>query len=161
MYSNKTYPRSVLFSRLNDIPCDCDSNTSENHEKQQSYNQPHNQLQKEIIEIFGEINEEKAANVVFSLLYLKEKNEDSFHQLVEEELDEESGKITTVHQLTNVKKPIEVYINTEGGDAASMFAIYDTIKFLQKEGFQVHTYALGKVMSAGILLFAAGSVGHR
>jgi ATP-dependent Clp protease protease subunit len=39
-----------------------------------------------------------------------------------------------------------------------MFALYDTIKFLP---CPVHTVAIGKVMSAGVLLLAAGKKGKR
>jgi ATP-dependent Clp protease protease subunit len=39
-----------------------------------------------------------------------------------------------------------------------MFTLYDTIKFLP---CPVHTIALGKVMSAGVLLLASGTKGKR
>lgn len=55
-------------------------------------------------------------------------------------------------------KPIHLVISTYGGSVDEMFTLYDTIKFLP---CPVHTIALGKVMSAGVLLLASGEKGHR
>lgn len=55
-------------------------------------------------------------------------------------------------------KPIHLVISTYGGSVDEMFALYDTIKFLP---CPVHTIALGKVMSAGVLLLASGTKGKR
>ena len=41
-----------------------------------------------------------------------------------------------------------------------MFAIYDLMKHV-KENYTINTIGLGKVMSAGVLLLAAGTKGHR
>lgn len=54
--------------------------------------------------------------------------------------------------------PIQLVISTYGGSIDEMFSLYDTIKFLP---CPVHTVALGKVMSAGVLLLAAGVKGKR
>lgn len=54
--------------------------------------------------------------------------------------------------------PINLIISTYGGSVDEMFALYDTIKFLP---CPVHTVAIGKVMSAGVLLLAAGKKGKR
>jgi ATP-dependent Clp protease protease subunit len=55
-------------------------------------------------------------------------------------------------------KPIHLIISTYGGSVDEMFTLYDTIKFLP---CPVHTIALGKVMSAGVLLLASGTKGRR
>lgn len=55
-------------------------------------------------------------------------------------------------------KPIHLIVSTYGGSIDEMFSLYDTIKFLP---CPVHTVALGKVMSAGVLLLAAGTKGKR
>jgi ATP-dependent Clp protease protease subunit len=55
-------------------------------------------------------------------------------------------------------KPIHLIISTYGGSVDEMFTLYDTIKFLP---CPVHTIALGKVMSAGVLLLASGTKGKR
>jgi ATP-dependent Clp protease protease subunit len=41
-----------------------------------------------------------------------------------------------------------------------MFGIYDTMRMI-KENREIHTYGLGKVMSAGVILLAAGTKGKR
>ena len=55
-------------------------------------------------------------------------------------------------------KPIHLVISTYGGAVDEMFTLYDAIKFLP---CPVHTIALGKVMSAGVLLLASGEKGKR
>lgn len=56
------------------------------------------------------------------------------------------------------KKPIHLIVSTYGGSVDEMFSLYDTIRFLP---CPVHTIALGKVMSAGVLLLASGVKGKR
>jgi len=58
------------------------------------------------------------------------------------------------------KEPIEFWMSTYGGSADDMFSIYDMMN-LVKESCEIHTNALGKVMSAGVLLLAAGTKGKR
>ena len=41
-----------------------------------------------------------------------------------------------------------------------MFAIYDLMRHIKSE-CEIHTFGLGKVMSAGVLLLAAGTKGKR
>lgn len=55
-------------------------------------------------------------------------------------------------------KPITLVVSTYGGSVDEMFSLYDLIKFLPCE---VHTVGLGKIMSAGVLLLAAGTKGNR
>jgi ATP-dependent Clp endopeptidase proteolytic subunit ClpP len=59
------------------------------------------------------------------------------------------------------KDPVKFVISTFGGNAVDMFGIYDVVKMAEKEGIQVHTVGSGKVMSAGVLLLACGTKGHR
>ncbi len=54
--------------------------------------------------------------------------------------------------------PIHLLISTYGGSVDEMFSLYDTIKLMQ---CPVYTVALGKVMSAGVLLLASGNKGSR
>ena len=58
----------------------------------------------------------------------------------------------------NSQKPIFLVIETYGGSIDSMFSLYDAIKFVP---CPVHTIAMGKVMSAGVLVLAAGYKGER
>jgi ATP-dependent Clp protease protease subunit len=59
-----------------------------------------------------------------------------------------------------VWEPLEFIISTYGGSADDMFALYDVMRMIQKD-CEVHTFGLGKVMSAGVLLLAAGTKGKR
>ena len=86
----------------------------------------------------GEVNEEKSADLISALLVLAQtKDEDA------ERADD-----------------IKLYLSTYGGSADEMFGIYDVINFC-KEFCDVETIGLGKVMSAGTLLLAAGTKGKR
>ena len=88
-----------------------------------------------MISLFGEIEEERCGEVAFALRYLaKTTKPDS--------------------------DPVELIVSTHGGSASDMFAVYDTIR-LVREDVVVATTGIGKVMSAGVLLLACGSRGHR
>ena len=63
-------------------------------------------------------------------------------------------------EYETVSKPIKMIISTMGGSAADMFAVYDTVR-LVREQTTVATTGIGKVMSAGVLLLASGTRGHR
>ena len=70
-----------------------------------------------------------------------------------------SNVIIQLLHLANINhNPINLIVSTYGGSVDEMFSLYDTIKFLPCE---VHTVALGKVMSAGVLLLASGVKGKR
>ena len=56
--------------------------------------------------------------------------------------------------------PITFYISTYGGSADEMFSVYDMMT-MTKKSCEIHTIGLGKVMSAGTLLLAAGTKGKR
>lgn len=92
-----------------------------------------------IVGLFTEISDEKAAEITHALLYLNELN-----------------RIDGPEK----KKPIEFYLSTYGGNADDMFALYDVMKGIEKES-EIHTIGVGKVMSAGVLLLAAGTKGKR
>lgn len=78
--------------------------------------------------------------------------------VVEEDLIKAAcEKIVTLSEK-NPKKPIHLVINTFGGSVYDAFMLYDLIKFVQTP---VHTIGLGKIMSAGCLLLAAGTKGKR
>ena len=58
----------------------------------------------------------------------------------------------------DLDKDIHLYINSPGGDITALFAIYDTMKFIQPE---VSTFCFGQAASAAAVLLAAGSKGKR
>jgi ATP-dependent Clp protease protease subunit len=53
---------------------------------------------------------------------------------------------------------INLYINCEGGDLPSMFAIYDTMRYIQAP---VATTCVGQAIAAGAVLLAAGAPDRR
>ena len=93
-----------------------------------------------IIGLFSDVDQEKTAELTQLLIYLNEVNK------AENDQDR--------------KKPIDFYISTYGGSADDMFALYDLMNIV-KEDTEIKTIGLGKVMSAGVLLLAAGTKGQR
>lgn len=86
----------------------------------------------------GAVTEEKAADLISALLILAQtKDKDA------ERADD-----------------IKLYISTYGGSADEMFGIYDVMNFC-KQFCDIETIGLGKVMSAGTLMLAAGTKGKR
>jgi ATP-dependent Clp protease protease subunit len=88
--------------------------------------------------MFGEVDEEKTLDLIAGLIMLSD------------------GTPSTSEDLD----PINFYISTYGGNADDMFALYDMMN-VTKEKCVISTIGLGKVMSAGVLLLAAGTRGHR
>jgi ATP-dependent Clp protease protease subunit len=58
----------------------------------------------------------------------------------------------------NPDKDINLYINSPGGDITSLFAIYDTMKFIKPD---IVTICYGQAASAAAVLLSAGSPGKR
>jgi len=105
-----------------------------------------------IIGIMREVGEELAAEVIYGLLSLAS----TARQIELKEPENEGDEPEIIETI----EPIELVINTPGGSADDMFAIYDTMREVQRE-VPVHTKGIGKVMSAGVPLLAAGTKGHR
>ena len=59
-----------------------------------------------------------------------------------------------------IYEPFDMVISTSGGIAAEMFAVYDVMRMI-KQDCEIGVLALGKVMSAGVLILAAGTKGKR
>lgn len=93
-----------------------------------------------IIGMFCDVHEEKVAEIIHAMLYLNEMNK--------------------LAKKPENKKPIEFYLSTYGGSADDMFALYDVMRGVRQDT-EIHTLGLGKVMSAGVLLLAAGTKGKR
>src|SRR5207244_9352097 len=55
-------------------------------------------------------------------------------------------------------KDINLYINSPGGDITSLFAVYDTMKYIKPD---VSTIVMGQAASAAAVLLAAGTEGKR
>lgn len=93
--------------------------------------------------LYGDINEEKAQEVINALIVLWDAARRKHA----------TGKGTL--------KPFDFYISTNGGSADDMFAIYDLMNVVKDSGVEISTVGIGKVMSAGVLLLAAGTKGKR
>jgi len=93
-----------------------------------------------LIGLFAEVAEEKIAEIIHALLLISEDTKKK-----EKEQD---------------KKPVDFYLSTYGGSADDMFALYDVMRIV-REDVTIRTIGLGKVMSAGVLLLAAGTKGER
>ena len=94
-----------------------------------------------VVGLYGDIDERKARETLSGLLVLHH-----------------SGK--SGEEGSEVWEPMEMIISTYGGSADDMFALYDVMRVIQKD-CEIHTFGLGKVMSAGVLLLAAGTKGKR
>jgi len=92
-----------------------------------------------VVGLFADVNDEKVAEIIQSILYFNELN-------LQAEEDNQ--------------KPITFYLSTYGGNADDMFAMYDLMRNV-RNSTEIYTVGLGKVMSAGVLLLAAGTKGHR
>ena len=90
-----------------------------------------------VIGLFSDVSDEKVAELIHALIYLDE-----------------------VNRITKDDKPVEFYISTYGGSADDMFGMYDIMRVI-RERTEIHTFGLGKVMSAGVLLLASGTKGKR
>lgn len=113
-----------------------DSQALKNSVKEESKPEP----DLRIIGLFSDVSDEKIAEIAQAMLYFNEVNRLEKHK--------------------KNKKPIEFYLNTYGGSAEDMFALYDIMGIVKKDT-EIHTIGVGKVMSAGVLLLAAGTPGKR
>ena len=92
----------------------------------------------QLISLYGDVDEEKCLEVIQAMRILAAMRKKSSDENPE----------------------FEFLISTLGGTASDMFAIYDTMRMV-KEDCDIVTRGLGKVMSAGVLLLAAGTKGKR
>jgi len=91
-----------------------------------------------IIGLYGDVSEENSKETIGALL-------------------------TYLHEGRNAQgraEPIEMVVSTGGGNVADMFAVYDIMR-ITREVCDISTLGVGKVMSAGILILAAGTKGQR
>ena len=76
------------------------------------------------------------------------------------ETDSISNAVKSLYFLETASKtkPVELFINSTGGDIVESLALYDIINTLQ---CPIHTFAFGSCMSAAPLILAAGNKGDR
>jgi ATP-dependent Clp protease protease subunit len=96
---------------------------------------PQNEIR--TIGLMGDVDEEKAGDLMMGLLLL-----------------------TDLSGQEPPYKPLTMYISTYGGSADEMFGIYDIMSKVKAQ-CEIHTIGVGKVMSAGTLILAAGTKGKR
>ena len=85
--------------------------------------------------LFGDVDEERVTDII-------------------------AGLILLCGDPDNCADTVKMYISTNGGAADDMFALYDMMN-MAKKSCTIETIGLGKVMSAGVLLLASGTKGHR
>lgn len=116
-----------------------------------------------VLGLFGEVEENKVAQIIGMMMELSETPAESDEES-EEESSEESEEPKEGEQAKEVAPleipPIEFLLSTPGGSADDMFALYDIMRVV-REKCAIQTFGLGKVMSAGVLLLAAGTKGQR
>lgn len=100
------------------------------------------------IGLIGDVTEEKSSDIIYGLYALKEMGK---HEV---EPTTKRGKVKEAYY------PIDFIISTNGGSASDMFAIFDVMREIRKD-CEISTFGVGKVMSAGVLLLAAGTKGKR
>ena len=103
------------------------------------------------VAVFGEINEEKSADITSGIYYL-------WKNTLEPEIFENDEEDEELEQPC---QDIKMIVSTYGGEILEMFAIYDMMQMAQADGIDIQTTGIGKVMSAGIVILAAGTKGKR
>jgi len=77
-------------------------------------------------------------------------------------LDDDVGNLVVAQLLfleaEDPEKDVSLYINSPGGSATAMFAIYDTMQAIRPD---VATWCMGQAASAGATLLASGAPGKR
>jgi len=96
--------------------------------------------------LYGDVNEERAADIVSALLLLGDKKR----------VDKAKNRLPEGEDLEDIK----FYVSTYGGSADDMMAIYDMMR-LTKLNRDIETIGMGKIMSAGTLILASGTRGKR
>jgi ATP-dependent Clp protease protease subunit len=136
---------------------DCDSEEVEESKPQKSLvpfalsmkTQPESDIRS--IGLYGEVEEKKVSEVIAGLIALASEETET-----DEPVDPENPDGEKKFEV----EPIELYISTPGGNADDMLSLYDMMR-VTKEICEIHTIGIGKVMSAGVLLLAAGTKGKR
>jgi len=106
------------------------------------------------IGLIGDVTEDTSNEVIFSLLLLHDKLKTDYLNSL--------ASVSSEQDQTPDKPEINFYISTNGGSADEMFGIYDVMRLIKSDDVNsICTYGVGKVMSAGVLLLAAGTKGKR
>ena len=96
--------------------------------------------------LYGDVNEERAGDIVSALLLLGDKKR----------VDKANSRKPEGQTIDDIK----FYISTYGGSADDMMAIHDMMR-ITKQNRDIQTIGMGKIMSAGTLILASGTRGKR
>mgnify|MGYP000176141799 CR=1 FL=1 len=111
----------------------------------------HSEPEPRTINLYGDISELKGADVVAALLYL----ENTSHTISPKDpKDPESDQVI-------IARSIAMMVSTHGGTASDMFSILDIMDMVKERTCDIETFGIGKVMSAGVPILAAGTKGKR
>lgn len=103
------------------------------------------------INLYGDISESKAGEVIAALLYL----ENNCHMMMPEDpADPDSPERIVARSMSMI-------VSTHGGVASDMFSILDVMDLIKERTCDIETLGIGKVMSAGVPILAAGTPGRR
>ena len=94
-----------------------------------------------VVGLYGEVEESKCAEVIYSMMSMKA-----------------SGRLEDCEEVKY--DPFQLVVSTWGGSALDAFGVYDCMRLIKKD-CGIGTLGLGKVMSAGVLILAAGTKGER
>lgn len=105
-------------------------------------------------------------NTIEELKEAQQKQEENISHLTgiygdieETEIGELVGELFSLYALEN-PPPVKFIVSTAGGMLIDAFALYDILRLL-REKTEVETWAVGKVMSAGLMIVSAGTKGKR
>ena len=101
--------------------------------------------------LYGDITEQKGSEIVAGLLFLESS---ALRAGLTDPNDPESEPIV-------FSKSINMFISTHGGCASDMFSILDVMEMVKNRTCDIETTGIGKVMSAGVPILAAGTKGKR
>ena len=112
---------------------------------------PNSEAELRTISLYGDITEKRGSEVVAALLYLENT---SHSPIIEDPSDPDSTPIV-------VARSIAMMVSTHGGVASDMFSILDIMDMIKERTCDIETFGIGKVMSAGVPILAAGTKGKR
>lgn len=101
-------------------------------------------------------SDDENSNEESGKLYFQEKLRlISISGLINWQMADEFFNVLTGFESLPLKKPLTIYINSEGGDIYAMFKIYDHVK---NSPIPIVTVAAGYASSAGFIIFMAGDL---
>ena len=118
-----------------------ESNELDSPNTQEVYIVDKNEASLRLVSLYGSIEEEAIGDLCVDLLALREM-------------------ITFSQRQEESDKTIDFIVSTYGGEASEAFALYDIMRVVRKD-CDIATFGLGKVMSGGVLILAAGTKGKR